>query len=88
MGWDVGVAWQDGRAFHGPCHIRMAALVLFLPTLPLYYNYTAWVYAPAYAVIVLLGMAEHGRTGVPHEQGQEVEVHAQRQHVGEQGKQF
>lgn len=22
-GWDVGVAWQDGRAFHGDCHIRM-----------------------------------------------------------------
>ncbi len=22
-GWDVGVGWQDGRAFHGPCHIRM-----------------------------------------------------------------
>ena len=22
-GWDVGVAWQDGRNFHGPCHIRM-----------------------------------------------------------------
>lgn len=22
-GWDIGVAWQDGRAFHGPCHIRM-----------------------------------------------------------------
>ena len=22
-GWDVGVAWQDGRAFHGPCHIGM-----------------------------------------------------------------
>lgn len=22
-GWDVGVAWQDGRAFNGPCHIRM-----------------------------------------------------------------
>ena len=21
--WDVGVAWQDGRAFHGPYHIRM-----------------------------------------------------------------
>ena len=21
--WDVGVAWQDGRAFHGPCHVRM-----------------------------------------------------------------
>lgn len=28
-GWDVGVAWQDGRAFHGPCHIRMN---LALPT--------------------------------------------------------
>ena len=22
-GGDVGVAWQDGRMFHGPCHIRM-----------------------------------------------------------------
>ena len=22
-GWDVGVGWQDGRAFHGPCHIRI-----------------------------------------------------------------
>lgn len=22
-GWDVGVAWQDGRPFHGPCHIRV-----------------------------------------------------------------
>ncbi len=23
MGWDVGVVWQDGRAFHGKTHIRM-----------------------------------------------------------------
>jgi len=22
-GWKVGIAWQDGRAFHGPCHIRL-----------------------------------------------------------------
>ena len=22
-GWDFGVGWQDGRAFHGPTHIRM-----------------------------------------------------------------
>ncbi len=22
-GWDVGVGWQDGRKFQGPCHIRM-----------------------------------------------------------------
>lgn len=22
-GFDVGVAWQDGRIYHGPCHIRL-----------------------------------------------------------------
>ncbi|MCC8066601.1 MAG: aminotransferase class I/II-fold pyridoxal phosphate-dependent enzyme [Clostridiales bacterium] len=22
-GWDVGVSWQEGRGFRGPCHIRM-----------------------------------------------------------------
>ena len=22
-GWDVGVVWQDGRAFHGKTHIRL-----------------------------------------------------------------
>ena len=22
-GWDVGVGWQDGRQFKGPCHIRL-----------------------------------------------------------------
>ena len=22
-GWNVGVGWQDGRPFHGPCHIRI-----------------------------------------------------------------
>ena len=22
-GWDVGVVWQDGRAFHGQTHIRL-----------------------------------------------------------------
>ena len=21
--WDVGVALQDGRMFHGPCHLRI-----------------------------------------------------------------
>jgi cystathionine beta-lyase len=21
--WDVGVALQDGRMFHGPCHLRV-----------------------------------------------------------------
>ena len=28
-GWDIGVAWQDGRGFHGPCHIRMNLAVPF-----------------------------------------------------------
>ena len=23
IGWDIGVAWQDGRPFHSPCGIRM-----------------------------------------------------------------
>jgi len=22
-GWDVGIGWQDGRPFHGPCHVRV-----------------------------------------------------------------
>lgn len=28
-GWDVGVGWQDGVAFHGPTHIRMNLAVPF-----------------------------------------------------------
>lgn len=28
-GWDVGVGWQDGRQFVGPCRVRMN---LALPT--------------------------------------------------------
>jgi len=23
MGWNAGVIWQDGRPFHGPCHLRV-----------------------------------------------------------------
>lgn len=34
-----------------------AALLLFMPTLFIYYNSSAWVYAPAYALIVLAGNA-------------------------------
>ena len=33
----------------------MTALVLFAPTIFIHYNATAWVYAPAYGVIVLIG---------------------------------
>lgn len=22
-GWRVGVGWQDGRLFDGPCHVRL-----------------------------------------------------------------
>lgn len=42
-----------------------AAFALFLPTIPIYYNSSAWVYAAAYAVIVLagngVGRLLHGR---------------------------
>ena len=27
-GWDVGVAWQDGRMFHHPCAILMNLALL------------------------------------------------------------
>lgn len=36
------------------------AMLAFLPSLPLYYNSSAWVYAPAYGLLVLLG-GEIGR---------------------------
>ena len=35
--------------------LPLAALLLFLPTVFLFYNSSAWVYAPAYALIVLIG---------------------------------
>ncbi len=28
MAWSVGVAVQDGRMFHGPCHLRMNLALL------------------------------------------------------------
>lgn len=28
-GWEIGVGWQDGRPFHGTCHIRMNLAVPF-----------------------------------------------------------
>lgn len=31
------------------------AMLAFLPSLPLYYNSSAWVYAPVYGLLVLLG---------------------------------
>lgn len=37
--------------------LPLAALILFVPTIFLHYNATAWVYAPAYALIVLAGNA-------------------------------
>lgn len=37
--------------------LAVIALALFLPTLPLYYNHTAWPYAAAYFLILPAGMA-------------------------------
>ena len=36
--------------------LPLVALVLFLPAVWIYYNVTAWVYAPAYGAVVLAGM--------------------------------
>lgn len=36
--------------------LPIAAALLFLPTVWIHYNATAWVYAPAYGVVVLIGM--------------------------------
>ena len=36
--------------------LPLAALVLFIPTVFIHYNATAWIYAPIYAAVVLLGM--------------------------------
>ena len=35
--------------------LPVLAMLLFLPTIFIYYNYTAWVYVIAYGVIVLAG---------------------------------
>ena len=35
--------------------LSMAALALFLPSLPLFYNISAWVYGVFYALVVLAG---------------------------------
>lgn len=35
--------------------LSIATLVLFIPTIFIHYNSSAWIYAPAYAVIVLAG---------------------------------
>ena len=35
--------------------LPIAAAVLFIPTIWIHYNASAWVYAPAYGVIVLVG---------------------------------
>ena len=35
--------------------LAILAGIMFLPTVFIYYNSSAWIYAPLYAVIVLLG---------------------------------
>ncbi len=35
--------------------LPLMALLLFIPTIFIYYNVSAWVYAPFYAIIVLVG---------------------------------
>jgi len=40
--------------------LPLAAFLLFLPTVPLYYNESAWPYAAAYAAAVLAGVGFGG----------------------------
>jgi len=50
----AGVAHGARRGFS--LWLPVAALLLFLPTIPLFYNWTAWPYAIVYALFVLAGM--------------------------------
>lgn len=56
--FNTGVVWgiRNGLGILLPA----AALVLFAPTIFLYYNASAWVYAPAYGAVVLLGVGVGG----------------------------
>ena len=45
MGWDVGVAWQDGRMFHGPCHIRMNLALPLLRVQEAFHRLERYVFA-------------------------------------------
>lgn len=51
----TGLLYGVRQGFSLP--LAAAALVLFAPTIWIHYNATAWVYAPAYAGIVLIGNA-------------------------------
>ncbi|MGI6030780.1 MAG: hypothetical protein ACOX7F_04670 [Eubacteriales bacterium] len=45
------LGWK--RGFH--LWYGLAVMVLFLPTIWIYYNSSAWVYGPAYGLLTLLG---------------------------------
>ncbi len=48
-----GVVWGLRRGFTP--WLAAAAVLLFAPTILLYYNSTAWVYGPVYGLFVLAG---------------------------------
>ncbi len=49
----TGVLYGTRRGFG--LLLPIAALVLFVPTIFIHYNASAWVYAPVYAALVLAG---------------------------------
>ena len=51
----TAAAWGVRRGFS--LFPALAAAALFVPTIWIYYNSSAWVYAPAYGVIALVGTA-------------------------------
>lgn len=48
-----GVIYGVRNGFNGM--LSIAAFLLFIPTIFIHYNSSAWIYAPVYAVIVLAG---------------------------------
>lgn len=45
-GWDVGVTWQDGRMFHGPCAIRMNLALPFCKVQEAFERLRKYVFVP------------------------------------------
>lgn len=59
----TGVLYGVRRGFGAP--LPIAALVLFVPTVFIYYNASAWVYGAVYAAVVfagtVIGKVFHGK---------------------------
>lgn len=53
IAFSVGILYGARHGFR--LLLALAALILFVPSIFIYYNSSAWVYSAAYAVLVLAG---------------------------------